>query len=76
MGDGVFGSVTKALDERTHEFVAIKSYRDNSLKDETKIKEIQILKKLNHPNIIKLREVIKQNKTIAIVLDYSERNLL
>ncbi|CAD8112974.1 unnamed protein product [Paramecium sonneborni] len=76
LGDGVFGSVTKALDERTHEFVAIKSYRDNSIKDETKIKEIQILKKLNHPNIIKLREVIKQNKTIAIVLDYSERNLL
>ncbi|CAD8097938.1 unnamed protein product [Paramecium primaurelia] len=76
LGDGVFGSVTKALDERTHEFVAIKSYRDNSIKDESKIKEIQILKKLNHPNIIKLRDVIKQNKTIAIVLDYSERNLL
>ncbi|CAD8152456.1 unnamed protein product [Paramecium octaurelia] len=76
LGDGVFGSVTKALDERTQEFVAIKSYRDNKVRDESKIKEIQILKKLNHPNIIKLRNVIKQNKTIAIVLDYSERNLL
>ncbi|CAD8203924.1 unnamed protein product [Paramecium pentaurelia] len=76
LGDGVFGSVTKALDERTQEFVAIKSYRDNSVRDESKIKEIQILKKLNHPNIIKLRDVIKQNKTIAIVLDFSERNLL
>ncbi|CAK67824.1 unnamed protein product (macronuclear) [Paramecium tetraurelia] len=76
LGDGVFGSVTKALDERTQEFVAIKSYRDNKVKDESKIKEIQILKKLNHPNIIKLRNVIKQNKTLAIVLDFSERNLL
>jgi protein kinase len=59
LGDGVFGSVTKAIDERTHEFVAIKSYRDNSMRDEEKIKEIQILKKLNHPNIIKLRDVIR-----------------
>ncbi|CAD8108361.1 unnamed protein product [Paramecium sonneborni] len=76
LGDGVFGSVTKALDERTQEFVAIKCYRDNSVRDESKIKEIQILKKLNHPNIIKLRDVIKEKKTIGIVLDYCERNLL
>lgn len=75
LGDGVFGSVVKAYDSNTQQYVAIKTFRDTA-KDETKIKEIQILRKLDHPNIIKLRDVIKQNRTISIVLDFSERNLL
>lgn len=57
LGDGVFGSVVKAIDERTQEIVAIKTYREN-VRDESKVKEIQILKKLDHPNIIKIREVL------------------
>jgi len=55
--------------------VAIKTYREN-VRDESKLKEIQILKKLDHPNIVKLREVLREKKTLSIVLDYSERNLL
>lgn len=36
---------------------------------------IQSLKKLNHPNIIKLKEVIRENDELYFVFEYMENNL-
>lgn len=36
---------------------------------------MQSLKKLNHPNIIKLKEVIRENDELYFVFEYMEYNL-
>ena len=36
---------------------------------------LQSLKKLNHPNIVKLREVIRENDELFFVFEYMEGNL-
>lgn len=35
----------------------------------------QSLKKLNHPNIVKLKEVIRENDELFFVFEFMERNL-
>ena len=39
------------------------------------LREIEILKTLNHPNIIKFKEVISTNKHIYIIMEYIDDNL-
>ncbi len=35
----------------------------------------QSLKKLNHPNVVKLKEVIRENNELYFVFEYMENNL-
>jgi serine/threonine protein kinase len=39
------------------------------------VSEVQSLKKLNHPNIVKLREVIRENDELFFVFEYCDRNI-
>ena len=39
------------------------------------LREVKSLKKLNHPNIIKLKEVIRENDELFFVFEYMECNL-
>ena len=39
-------------------------------------KEITILKKIKHPNIIKLFEVIKQKNNLYLIYEFVDMNLL
>ena len=39
------------------------------------LREIKSLKKLNHPNIVKLREVIRQEDELFFVFEYMDGNL-
>lgn len=39
------------------------------------LREVKSLKKLNHPNIIKLREVIRENDVLYFVFEYMQENL-
>ena len=39
------------------------------------LKEVKCLKKLDHPNILKLREVILANSELFLVFDYLQCNL-
>lgn len=39
------------------------------------LREVKSLKKLNHPNIIKLREVIRENDNLYFVFEYMQENL-
>ena len=40
------------------------------------LREISSLRKLKHPNIIKLKEVYKQENELHLVFDYCSSNLL
>jgi cyclin-dependent kinase len=57
LGEGTFGVVYKARDRESGEDVAVKKIRLES-EDEgvpcTAIREISVLKELNHPNIVRL----------------------
>ena len=39
------------------------------------LREVKSLKKLNHPNIIKLREVIRENDILYFVFEFMQENL-
>ncbi|XP_047270168.1 serine/threonine-protein kinase MHK isoform X3 [Capsicum annuum] len=39
------------------------------------LREIKSLRKLNHPNIIKLKEIVRENNELFFILEYMECNL-
>ena len=80
LGVGAFGKVRCAIHEETKKKVAIKIINKNKLKNKTSnikqiIQEIKSLSSLNHPNIIKIYEVIDTLQYIFIVMEYAHGNL-
>ena len=73
LGEGAFGSVRLGVNRQTGEKVAIKILEKNRLKSEDKCRiqrEIKILKKLRHPNIVHLYSIIETEKQILIIMEY------
>lgn len=80
VGKGSFGHVWKVLEKSSGKVGAIKkivsAFSTDTSAQQT-FREISIMKKLDHPNIIKLKEVIKpaNKKDVYLLLDYMEFNL-
>ncbi|CAH9080668.1 unnamed protein product [Cuscuta epithymum] len=77
VGNGTFGSVWRALNLQTGEMVAIKKMKKEyySWEECINLREVKSLRKMNHPNIVKLKEVIRENDNLFFVFEYMERNL-
>ena len=77
VGDGSFGSVTKAQNKNTGEIVAIKKMKAQfaSWDEAMKLREVKSLRKLNHYNIVKLKEVIRQKNDLFFVLEFMQKNM-
>ncbi|KAL7602299.1 hypothetical protein Lser_V15G26409 [Lactuca serriola] len=77
IGSGSYGVVWGAWDEHTDEVFAIKKLkmRCNSAKEYINLTEVKALRKMNHPNIIKLKEIIKEDDSLYLVLEYMECSL-
>jgi len=78
LGDGTFGSVVKSRDKTTDEIVAIKTMKKKYYSwDECKnLREVNSLAKLNqHENIIKLKEMIRDDNVLNLIFEYMEKNL-
>ena len=61
IGEGTYGQVYKAQDKRANVIVALKKVRLENEKDGfpiTAVREIKILRQLNHKNIVNLREIV------------------
>ncbi|XP_058096802.1 cyclin-dependent kinase C-2-like isoform X1 [Magnolia sinica] len=61
IGEGTYGQVYMAREIRTGEIVALKKIRMDNEREGfpiTAIREIKILKKLHHENVIKLKEIV------------------
>lgn len=76
MGEGAFGKAYLVKRKADNELLVIKEMNIDHMTQQEKsetIKEAQILKNLNHPNIVKFVEVYvtKQNK-LKIVMEYAE----
>lgn len=78
LGEGSFGTVSKAVNLQTNDLVAIKLLREtNSWEEATQMMEVKALRKLNnHPNIIKIFELIRRSERIYIVQELCNRSLL
>ncbi|TKA78167.1 hypothetical protein B0A55_03894 [Friedmanniomyces simplex] len=79
LGRGAFGSVYRALNWSTGETVAIKQVSLSHLPrgDLTVImQEIDLLKNLNHPNIVKYHGFVKSVENLYIILEYCENGSL
>jgi len=74
VGEGNFAKVKLAKHKLTGVEVAIKII-DKTRIDEKKLgklyREVKIMKFLNHPNIVKLFEVIETKNTLFLVMEYS-----
>ena len=75
LGKGSFGSVYKVKNKITGEIRAMKIIRNTSINDSNGeankkfLKEIQVLKELEHPNIIKIFEYYIDNKYHYIITE-------
>ncbi|KAF2204726.1 Pkinase-domain-containing protein [Delitschia confertaspora ATCC 74209] len=79
LGKGAFGSVYRALNWGTGETVAVKQIKlENLPKSELKtiMLEIDLLKNLNHPNIVKYHGFVKSTESLYIILEYCENGSL
>jgi protein kinase len=77
VGDGAYGSVLKAVNKKSGEIVAIKRMKKKfySWEECIKLREVRSLKKLKHKNIVRLREVIRENDELFFVFEYLEKNV-
>jgi len=77
VGDGTFGSVWRAINKHTGEIVAIKKMKRKyySWEECINLREVKSLRKMNHPNIVKLKEVIREHDILYFVFEYMECNL-
>lgn len=75
LGEGEFGKVKLGLHNRWGEEVAVKLIRrgnvDGTVRMSKVEREIQVLKTLKHPNIVRLYDVIETDKYIGIILEYA-----
>jgi serine/threonine protein kinase len=79
IGDGTFGAVLKGVHKATGEIVAIKRMKQKYVTwDEcVRLPEVVALRKVhNHPNIIRLREVIRESQQLFFIFDFMDGDLL
>ncbi|XP_063071662.1 cyclin-dependent kinase 2 [Engraulis encrasicolus] len=78
IGEGTYGVVYKAKNKITGETVALKKIRLDTETEgvpSTAIREISLLKELNHTNIVKLRDVIHTENKLYLVFEFLNQDL-
>lgn len=75
LGVGSFSKVKLAVDGRTNETVALKmipltDIRASLRLRETLLREIQILRSVDHPNIVRFKEIVIMNDAVCLAMEY------
>ena len=78
LGDGAFGVVSKCRDKESGDIVAIKKLRQRySTFDEClQEKEVKSLRKIKHPNVVRLLQVFRENEYLHLVFELLGESLL
>lgn len=77
-GEGAYGKVYLATDLKNNSSVAIKKIKLASVEEGvpiSSIREISLLKELNHKNIVQLRDIIHLENKIILVFEYVDQDL-
>jgi len=78
IGEGTYGVVYKARDKLTEQYVALKKIRLETESEgvpSTAIREISLLKELDHPNVVQLLDVIHADQKLYLVFEYLDMDL-
>lgn len=78
IGEGTYGVVFKARDRETNEMIALKRIRleqEDEGVPSTAIREISILKELQHPNIVRFMDVVHSDNKLFLVFEYLDQDL-
>merc|ERR1719450_943260 len=78
LGEGTYGKVYKARSTRTGDFVAMKQMKLDTQEEgvpSTAIREIALLKELNHPNVVRLLDVFCKPNKLVLVFEFLENDL-
>ena len=74
IGQGAYAVVRLGLHKPTNKKIAMKIYKKYKLMDPNRRKsvkrEIKLMEKMKHPNIIRLYEVIDTSKYVILVMEY------
>ncbi|CAI5520542.1 unnamed protein product [Closterium sp. Naga37s-1] len=78
IGEGTYGVVYKARDRLTNETIALKKIRLEA-EDEgvpsTAIREIALLKEMQHGNVVRLQDVVHADRRLYLVFEYLDLDL-
>ena len=75
IGDGTFGTVSKAINKETGDIVAIKKIKKkiHCWDGCTALREIHSLRQISHPNVVKITELIREsNSHVYLVFEYMD----
>ena len=78
MGEGTYGAVYKYKDKTTSQIIAIKNIRIDNAEEgipSTALREITLVKELDHPNIIRIQHIMYEEKSLKIVFDFVDQDL-
>ncbi|XP_075478208.1 cell division control protein 2 homolog A-like [Primulina tabacum] len=78
IGEGTYGVVYKARDRITNETIAMKKIRleqEDEGVPSTAIREISLLKEMQHANIVRLKDVVHSEKRLYLVFEYLDLDL-
>ncbi|PIA32947.1 hypothetical protein AQUCO_04300124v1 [Aquilegia coerulea] len=78
IGEGTYGVVYKARDRVTNETIALKKIRleqEDEGVPSTAIREIALLKEMQHSNIVRLQDVVHSEKRLYLVFEYLDLDL-
>ena len=88
VGEGTFGQVYKGVEKSTNDFVALKKVRLDKEREGfpiTTIREVKVLMELQHPNMIRLRDIVtetnklengKESVSFYLIFDYMDHDLI
>ncbi|KIM29548.1 hypothetical protein M408DRAFT_67898 [Serendipita vermifera MAFF 305830] len=79
VGEGSYGTVSKARDRQNGRLVALKKIRTESQRNGfpvTALREIKILQSLHHENVVQLREMVVRKGAIFLSFEYLEHDLV
>ena len=76
IGKGAFGIVYKAFELCSGRRVAIKQIRIDTQNKNLVLKEIEVLKKVEHPNIVKYFNFLKEDNYVFIIMEFLEGGTL
>ncbi|VDP04145.1 unnamed protein product [Soboliphyme baturini] len=78
IGEGTYGVVYKARNKKTDKIVALKKIRldvNGEGVPSSSLREIALLRDLDHPNVVRLLDVIHVNKRLYLVFEYLAKDL-
>jgi tRNA A-37 threonylcarbamoyl transferase component Bud32 len=74
IGEGAYASVRVAVYKPENRKIAIKAYEKGKIKEaqrkKTVKREIKILQLVDHPNIVKIYDVVETNNHVNIIMEY------